>query len=71
LFVAKYKTESPWEFDLRCPACGKRVGTESWAHKDPPPEIDAYEWLPEKRIVFAGDSDLPTTKENCNRKTQR
>ena len=38
------RTDSPWEFDIWCRRCEKRIGTQSWNHADPPPEnIEAYE----------------------------
>ena len=42
-------TNSAWEFDLWCPRCEKRVGTESFNHAwDAPREIEAYDEPPKK-----------------------
>lgn len=47
--LERVRTPSPWEFDLWCRECEKRIGTESHFHGDPPPQgIEAHAEPPTK-----------------------
>jgi hypothetical protein len=43
-------TDSPWEFDLICPAGCRSV--LSWAHADPPPHFEADVTAGEQAVLF-------------------